>query len=494
MKARAFSAILTSFIMGIFLAPFFNIEVSVLKILILGILVLAIVFFRKNFWFLTVLLTFGVFLFAILRYSTFNLKDREIEKFIGKEVEIIGVIDSEPEAEKVTRFIIDTKSINETKAKGKILVTTRNYPKYKFGEKVKIFGGLKAPPSFEKFSYKNYLARFGVYSVIDFPTIEKTKSQYVERDFSEALWHRGRTELNSLRKLFERGIENILPEPHASFMNGLILGSKKSIPDWLMENFKKTGTSHIVALSGFNITIIVYVLRNITRNLSRRLSFWVPILGIFLFVILTGAAASVVRAAIMGSMLLLAKRFGRQGTAFIAVAVSAAVMLYLNPLILRFDIGFQLSFMAVLGLIYITPLIENYFVAFPKIISENLSLTLAAQLMALPILVLNFGQISLISPLANVLILPLIPLAMFSGFIAAVMGIIFLPLGKLLGYVSFVTLDYMIRIIGLLSKVDFANILYETNNLLLIAAYYLILIDIFLLLKIRDKKYRTQKS
>lgn len=488
MKAKAFSIILLSFVAGIFVAPFFDIEISILKYLALGIFALAIIFFRKNIWIRTALISLAVFLFAIFRYGAvqpWNSPDW-IGHYNGKKVEIVGVVDSEPEKDIVTKFVVEVLSVDEKKdIRGKILVTVRNYPEREFGEKIKISGEVKEPEDFEDFSYKNYLSRFGVYSVMSFPEVEPTKSQFVERGFTENIWFQTRFRLNSLRKIFETGIEMTLPEPHASFMSGLILGSKKSIPDWLLDEFKITGTTHIIALSGFNITIIVVVLKNLTHGLSRRLSFWFPILSVFLFVVLTGAQASVVRAAIMGSMLLLATRLGRQGNAFVSIAFTAAAMICLNPLILRFDIGFQLSFAALVGLIYVAPFIDKYFLRLPKIIAENLSLTLAAQIAAAPIIIYNFKTFSFIAPVANVLILPLIPLVMAIGFISSVLAILFEPLGRLLGYLAFGFLEYMIRVVEYLSSVPIASIDIEMKSPIYILVYYFLLFDIYLILSKR---------
>ncbi|PIZ00131.1 hypothetical protein COY62_04270 [bacterium (Candidatus Howlettbacteria) CG_4_10_14_0_8_um_filter_40_9] len=496
MKAKAFSIILLSFVAGIFVAPFFDIDTSLLKYIALGIFIISLLFFRKNIWIRTALISLAVFLFAIFRYGAVQPEDNPawIGHYNGKKVEIVGVVDSEPEKDIVTKFVVDVLNVDGKKdVSGKIMVTVRNYPAYKFGDKIKISGELKEPPAFEDFSYKDYLSRFGIFSVMDFPDVEKTAGQYVERGTFKNIWFGTRVNLNSIRKTFESGIEKTLPEPHASFMTGLILGSKKSIPEWLLEDFKKTGTTHIIALSGFNITIIVMVLKNLTHGFSRRLSFWLPILGVFLFVLLTGAQASVVRAAIMGSMLLLATRLGRQSNAFVSIAFTAVIMIYLNPLILRFDIGFQLSFAALVGLIYVAPFIDKYFLRFPKIIAENLSLTLAAQIAAAPIIIYNFKSLSLIAPVANVLILPLIPLVMAVGFVSTVMAIVFEPLGRLFGYVSYGFLEYMIRVAGYLSSVSLVSIDIDMKSPIYILVYYFLLFDIYLILSkrkiIKEKEY-----
>lgn len=495
MKARAFSIILLFFVLGIFVAPLISFELGYLIYLILGFLLVAF-YFRKNIYIRTVFIIFAVFFGAILRYEAIQPmnKDNWIGDYNGEKVEIVGVVDSEPESDKVTRYIVDPISLNGEKGvTGKVLLTIFNFPRYEFGDKVKITGELKEPQEFEDFSYKDYLSKSGVYSTIDFQEVEKTKSQYVERSFTLAVWFRIKLILSDIKNRFEESIERLLPEPHASFMDGLILGVKKSIPEWLMDDFSITGTTHIIALSGFNITIIVQIFRNLTKGLSRRLSFWLPISGVFLFVVLTGAQASVVRAAVMGSMLLLARRLGRQSTAYTAIVLTAAVMIYLNPLILRFDIGFQLSFAAVMGLIYISPIFEKAFVRLPNIINENLSLTLAAQVAAAPIIIYNFESFSVIAPLSNILILPLIPFTMLFGFLAATFGMVSGVLGNIFGWIAYGMLEYMIRSVGYLAEVPYASLNIDVTSPIYIFIYYLIIIDILFMIRFKQKRVSNEK-
>src|SRR3989344_1654201 len=187
---------------------------------------------------------------------------------------------------------------------------------------------------------------------------------------------------------------------------------------------------------------------------------------------MTGAAASAVRAAVMGLLLLLALQVGRLYQIKNALILAGAIMVYLNPRVLVWDLGFQLSFTATLGLIYIEPILErwfsweekddmiqakkNFFEKTARSAKIILATTLAAQIAVLPLLVVNFGQLSLIAPLANILVLPVIPLTMLAGFVAALAGLIFLSLGKILGWAAWLFLSYEIKIIELLAKIPLA--------------------------------------
>jgi len=209
----------------------------------------------------------------------------------------------------------------------------------------------------------------------------------------------------------------------------------------------------------------------------RQMSFWLSVAVIILFVLMTGAAASVVRAAVMGILVLLAQQVGRLYQIRNALVLAGAIMIYLNPRVLVWDIGFQLSFAATLGLIYILPILQQWFVpdederdlvygqinkeAFVKSLKSVkliLATTLAAQISVLPLLVINFGQLSLIAPLANILVLPVIPLTMLVGFLGAASGIIFGWLGQIFGWVSWLFLTYEIKIIELLAKIPLAAV------------------------------------
>lgn len=493
MKSRILSLILISFVIGIWLAPFFNFDFLALCILGLGFMVLA--FILKPYLLKTIFICLAFFLFAIFRFDNFDItrKPDYIGRFFGEEVEISGVIDGTVEDNKVNRYLVLPRQINgKENINGNLLVTARKYPEYKFGDKIILKGILTEPEKFDDFDYKSYLARKGVFAVMAFPDVEKSKSQYIKKAPLESFSFFVKQNLNNLRVSLESSVSKTLPEPHASFMNALLTGNKSSIPDWLLEDFKKTGTSHIIALSGFNITIIIFILRNLTKGLSRNLSFLIPILAIVLFIILTGAEASVVRAGIMGSMFLMAKRFGRQSDSLIAMVFVAAIMIFANPLILRFDVGFQLSFAALVGIVYLAPLFDQYFEKIPNVISENLSLTIGAQIVAAPILLYNFKQISFISPIVNVFVLPLIPLAMLLGFFAGTVNLFSNFLGHIFGYFSYGVLAYIIKTVSFFSNMRYSSTSLSFNSPISGFIYYFLLADIYLFIK-KSKLIKYEK-
>jgi len=417
------------------------------------------------------------------RYILMSDVDNLIKQFNdGEKVNLVGVIETEPDVRSDnTKYKVKTvqigqipyglsPKINFIKAEGNILVVAKKYPEYSYGDKIEIVGKLKMPKSPEDFDYQQYLAKDDIYSIIYFPEIKLLSS-------GQGSWFLEK--LLTVKNKFEDSINKILMEPQSSFLAGLLLGEKRGLPPDLMANFSRTGTTHIIALSGYNITIIAVTLISLFNffMLRRRLAFWLALATIALFVLMTGAAASVVRAAVMGILVLLAQQVGRLYQIRNALVLAGAIMVYLNPRVLVWDIGFQLSFAATLGLIYILPILQQWFIASDdardltygqinegalvkslKSVKLILATTLAAQIAVLPLLVINFGQLSLIAPLANILVLPVIPLTMLVGFLGAASGIIFSWLGQVFGWACWLFLTYEIKIIELLAKIPLAAV------------------------------------
>lgn len=358
----------------------------------------------------------------------------------GGDVSVLGVICEE--VDKRRSSIKITVCTEETY--GKILVTLPKYPNYEYGDKVQLKGNLQAPENFEDFSYQNYLARYDIYSVMYFPEIS-----VISKNHGSLFFHF----LFKVKVFFESRIEIIFPEPHSSLLAGLILGSRRGIPEDLMEKFNAVGLTHIIAISGYNVTIVIAAISGLFRFLRRKLRIIFSVLAILIFVFLVGCSASVVRAAIMGILALFAVWVGRKSEVGISLLFAAFLMTLFNPKILVYDISFQLSFAATIGLIYISPFLERVFKKVPSFfaVKESLVMTLSAQAATIPLILLYFGRFSLIAPLANVLVLPLVPFAMFLGFAAVLLDTVFLKfLSLIVGYVGWGVLEVIISIVEVL--------------------------------------------
>ncbi|MFQ6057995.1 MAG: DNA internalization-related competence protein ComEC/Rec2 [Anaerolineae bacterium] len=360
--------------------------------------------------------------------------------------------------------------------RGMVLVHAPRYPAYSYGDELEIEGKLETPPQFADFSYRDYLARQGVYSLLRRPRITLLARGKGNPFYAALYAFKGRA---------QAVIAAILPEPQASLLTGILLGVERGIPAQVMEQFNATSTSHVIAISGFNISILAGMLSRVGRHLlGRRRSAYFAVAGIVVYTILVGAYASVVRAAIMGCLYVIATHYGRQGDALTSLVVAAVLMTLAQPLVL-WDVGFQLSFAATLGLILYTPLVHGGLTRLlakgmggeraqqvAGLLNEVFTVTLVAQFMTLPIIVYNFRRLSLISLPANFLILAAQPGVMVWGGLATLLGLIYLPLGRIVGWVAWLFLTYTLRIVELTAQVPHASLEVGRPSLALVGLYY----------------------
>lgn len=246
-----------------------------------------------------------------------------------------------------------------------------------------------------------------------------------------------------------------LPEPHSGLLSGIVLGTKNSLEKGFLDKLRDTGTLHIVVASGTNISIfaggLLYFLINIFKA-HRKLAIVVSLIFIWVYIFFIGYQPPIVRAGIMASIAFVAQILGREGEGLRALILSVIVMLLVVPQWL-FDLGFQLSFLATLGIITISPNIER---KMKSVITNkwglrnSLAITLAAQVAVLPLIYYKFGSFPLISPLVNVLVVPVVPVIMIGGFVLGGLGVLG-ALEKIFSWFIFIPLEYFVRIIDLFS-------------------------------------------
>ncbi len=244
--------------------------------------------------------------------------------------------------------------------------------------------------------------------------------------------------------------ENLSP-PGDEIVLAMILGENQALSFDLKEKLNFSGLRHVIAISGMHITLlsVIFVELFLRLGMWRHHALFLSILVIIFYIILVGFPASGIRAAIMGSLLAFAQAFGRLSESSRAVIIAGALMIAFNPMLLISDIGFQLSFLATLGLVHLTPIFLHLFKALPEKISflkSIIAMTLSAQIFTFPVLIYHFGYFSLSAILSNILVLPILPLIMILSLGFLVGGVIFeflgwlisLPLGLLLSYLSFI--------------------------------------------------------
>lgn len=443
--------------------------------LILGIFLISVLWRYKKF----VVIGFSI-LFLVLgiwRHQGAELgsQNSELRKYndFEEKITLVGIVSAEPDIkEKTIKLTIETESLNDESIKGKILATTNRYPEDKYGDKLKIVGKLKTPSEdIDGFNYKNYLQKDGLYSVMDWPKIEL---------IGENFGNPAMKILFSFKNKFKETARKFISPPQEGILEALFFGDEENISKEWKDKFNFTGTRHITAVSGMNITIIASLILSFALGLGlwRSQAFYFSIVLLLLYILMIGAPASAVRAGIMGGLLLLAQRLGRMSQAWRAVVFASTFMLFLNPLLLRLDAGFQLSFLAILGIIYLQPTITNWFkkIPNPKIfpLKTTLSTTIAAQVFTLPILVYNFGYIPLVSPITNILIVPfLAPITVFI-FVFGTLGMILWPLGYILSWPTWLSLTYITKIIDSFSQIPFASLTLKIHWVFLIISYLIL--------------------
>jgi competence protein ComEC len=360
---------------------------------------------------------------------------------------------------------------------------------WRYGDRVRLWGYLETPGENETFSYRDYLAHQGIHSVLDCGAC--LTCEYARQDCARLLGRdQGNPLLGRIYALRERSlalIYDLFPDPEASLLAGILLGVESGIPQEVEEAFIVTGTAHIIAISGFNFAIIAGLLATtFGRWLGRWRGMLAALLGIVFYAVFVGGGAAVVRAAIMGGFAVFARQIGRRQNGLNTLAFIAALMALANPHVL-WDVGFQLSFAATLGLVLYAAPLTQAFTAFASRhvrperaerlagpVGEYLLFTLAAQLTTLPVALYHFRRLSLVSLVANPLILPAQSPIMILGGAALLLGLLFQPLGQLAAYLVWPFVVYTIRVVEWLAGRPLATLSVEIG-LLAVIAFYLLL-------------------
>lgn len=283
--------------------------------------------------------------------------------------------------------------------------------------------------------------------------------------------------LEGSRMHVEKTINGIFPEPDASLIIGLLTGSRGMIPSSLQADFKTTGLTHILAISGYNITMILLLLSAIFFWLPLKVRVFPCAAVLIIFTLFTGASASVVRACIMGLLGLLALSSGREQILRLSMLWTLAGMAAWNPLQLWWDSGFHLSFLALAGLMEFSELIAPWTKRIlPNVmgVEESVRTTLAAQVLTSPWILFAFERLSIISPLSNFLILPAIPFAMATGAIATFLGLISPSLGSIVALATLPFTQWVVRVTELIAKIPGASIEWQPGFLWIAVSYGLI--------------------
>ncbi|MEI6843504.1 MAG: ComEC/Rec2 family competence protein [bacterium] len=447
---------LFGFIGGIFIGSLFKVTAG----LMLGCFVFCLILFvykksvpedQKIFLGYVCIIFLGISLGICRMYFSDLNQTSQLQKFAGQKINVEGIVVDEPDVrENNTKLTIKLSKVFSTGAtttvSEKILVTTQMYPEYKYGDKLSLSLVLQEPKNIESdgrvFDYSGYLRVRGIWYTGGYAKIKLISSGHgsVIKDT-----------LFKIKKSFTSALDLAIPQPESALMAGLLLGTKQSLGKDLLAEFSRAGVSHVVVLSGYNIAIVATSIMSVLRFLPNAFSFGIGCVSIILFTILSGGGASAWRAAIMVLVAFFAKKLNRDYTASRAFGFAVVLMLAPNPLLLVFDPSFQLSALATIGLIFVSPFIVPYmkWVTEKFGMREIVSSTVATQLTVLPFLIYNTGVLSVVSLPVNILILGTLPTTMFLGFITGIFGLISWYFSFIPAIISYVFLWYQLTVVHL---------------------------------------------
>lgn len=441
------------------------------------------------------------FMAGIWLYESSLIIPKDDVSFLnGQKITLRGVISEEPDKRldhqklKVSvksltsRKDADSNAEGRGRIGGKLLVRTELYPEFNYGDEIELTCDLQKPEPIKDFAYDEYLARDDIYSVC----FRSDHLSIVSKDNGD--WFMGR--ILFFKKNLSQNISAALAEPYASLARGIALGERGTIPRDIQENFRRAGLSHILAISGFNITIVIALvglfIKSLVKNKTAR--FFIISASIIFFVLLVGADASVVRAAIMGTLALLAKSNARVPPPRITLSLAGAIMLAQNPKLIAFDRGFLLSFAATFGLIYLAPLFREYLGFHQKnhgvIVNFLVGLffqTTAAIIFTLPLVIYFFKNLSLVALLANIAVVPVASIILVMSLLAGIFGFIKIILTLIMPvlYASIFYTDFVSRLFAQISStsINFSYIHWMIMPILYGTIFYLM----FLIKKKVDK-------
>jgi competence protein ComEC len=424
------------------------------------------------------ILLFLLWLIAIIRYFFWwpetTAEDLAFYNDQGK-ITFTGLVVKDPD-----RRLDQVKlMVASQKLKGRVLISVNLYPEYYYGDLLAVTCQLQKPEPIENFAYDKYLAKNKTYSLCYQPQVKLLSHNQGNWFYQQIL---------SVKNRFRLIIDRSLARPYSALLFATLFGGGQNLSPALQEDFSRVGITHIIAVSGSHVVLITAFLCNLflALGLRRKVAFYFIIFSLLIFVIMIGLPAAAVRSVIMGVVGLGAMQVGRLNKSSWALVLSASLMLVVNPLLLFYDVGFELSFLATWGMIKFSGPINQLFLKLklklPEILGlrESLVATLAAQLATLPLIIYQFGKLSLIAPLVNLLILPVVPAIMLLGIAAAVVGLFSLKIASILFWLVFPFLFYFIKVVEISAGWSWAAVAgLKVGGYFLVISYLLLVVLIY---------------
>jgi competence protein ComEC len=401
-------------------------------------------------------------------------------------VTVRGIVNTDPDIrDKATQLRLSAEEIRSGeewhKVSGTVLLFVPRYPTYKYGDVLLVAGGLETPRPINDFDYEAYLARQGIYSLMTYPEIEMLERG---KGLKPLAW------VYSVRNRMSQTITQVLPEPQASLAQAVTLGIRGNLPQSVKDDFSRTGTTHLLAISGLHLSILAGIILSAGIWLwGRRHYFyiWLALGVIWFYTLITGMHPPIIRAAIMASLFLTADLLGRQRSAITALTFAAAIMVAIEPQIL-WTVSFQMSFTAMAGLVLLAPFFQALgrkavraaigkdrpIVTTANFISDSFSISLGAIIGVGPLIAYYFGIVSFVTLPATLLALPALPGAITSSALAGGLGFIALPAAQVIGWLAWLFLSYLLLVIRAFATIPSSSLDVSLNpNAVWI--YYLVL-------------------
>ena len=457
------------------------------------ILVIGLIFFSAGYKKRAVLLLFfsilGLFLGFFVTIKQFEkIHHREEAQFSG-----LGYVFEEPQFKEDYQKLVICPILSQNKVfyprcQEKVLLFDNLENYYNLGEIIEVDCQLKNPENkYPKFNYINFLAKDKIYQICQGAKIKKINPEKSQL----SPFYRLRNEFYRIilksKKGLEERIKFIFSYPESAYLSGLLLGGEDRLPENIQEDFRRTGVTHTIAVSGYNITILAgfFMGLGILVGFYRQKAFWLAALGVVFFVLMIGSPNSAVRAAVMGILLLWAAKKGRLADSTLIIVVAAALMVAFSPLILLYDVGFQLSFLASLSIVsFYGPISDKFNIKSDFLELKSIFLvTVVAQIGVLGVIFYNFETFSPVSLLANLLILPIIPAIMLFGFLVLILSFLSLFLASFVALPVQMALSLEIAIISLISKIPWASINIGDIGTLGLVVYYTFFVILLLYFK-----------
>lgn len=489
MPAAAFAAIVAGFFCGIFVRSYHSLGLATAAFI--AILAVALFFLSRAERVCRKLVPplFLLFLaLGIVRMDAAVIYPEPLlSARMGETVTVEGDVFQEPDVrERSQRIYMRADTLaGGTAINAGVLVIAPRHAKVQYGDRIKAHGVLETPKSFESgsgrpFDYPGYLAKDGILYELTFAQVEAIGEGKKNAPKAFAI---------SVKQKYLAGLGAVLEEPHAGLAGGITAGDKRSIGKELSEAFRATGLTHILVLSGYNISIVMDALSRWASSVPTPAQMAGNFAVVLFFIFMTGGTATAVRAGAMALIAVYARRSGRVYIPLRILAVVAAAMVLWDPYILAFDPGFQLSVLATAGLILLTPFFSKKFSRIPARwgLREIAAATVAAQLAVLPLLLYQTGILPIFSLPANVLVLVAVPYAMALSAFAAVAGIILGPSGVVLALPAQLLLSYIIAVAHFLGSLPFASVSIPNFGTALLCIAYIILGSLALYIHVHQK-------